>query len=390
MTESRLVTLIVQKVSGELSPDEAVELDIWAGLEPNNKAFLDRVTNEEWLSQEMKLWENISIPAGYKKQALLTPIRKKVGIRRFVGWSAAAAVLVATIAIGVRQNHISKPGVPVSNTAVNARPVLPGRNTATITLSNGQEVLLDSAGNGNLAIQGNARLVKRDDKLISYAPVDGKTKTDGVVYNKLTTPRSGQYQLILPDGSKVWLNNVSSLRYPTSFVGDKRIVELTGEAYFEIAKDPSKPFLVQTKEETVEVLGTSFNIMAYEDEGNIRTTLLNGAVRVKAGNASVLLKPDEQAKFNSTEGMKVLKDVPSQDIVSWKNGFFYFGRASLKEVMRQLARWYDVDVEYQGAVPDQEFGGSIDRDLPFTEVLNFLDKNQVHYKFEGRKIIVLP
>lgn len=196
--------------------------------------------------------------------------------------------------------------------------------------------------------------------------------------------------MILPDGSHVWLNNVSSLRYPTAFRGPNRRVELTGEGYFEIAKVEGKPFIVSVNGEEVEVLGTSFNIKAYADEGNTQTTLLTGSVRVKAEHSIVELRPDEQAQWSGAGKLIIAKDVPSQDIISWKNGFFYFGRASFKEVMRQLARWYDVDVKYEGAAPDLEFGGKIDRSLPLNDLLHFLDKNQVHLRLEGRTLVVLP
>lgn len=388
MTENRLASLIIRRISGELTELEAEELNVWVALAPANKDFLDRVTDEEQLGKELSLWKNIDPAEGYVKWESSMRTLRRARIRKIIGWSAAASVLVAVTAIGLSRKFESA-SIPAPKIVVVSQPVLPGRNTAMLTLSNGQQILLDSASNGDLAIQGNARLVKTDNKSISYA-LSGKEKAEGTIYNTLSTPRSGQYQLTLPDGTHVWLNNVSTLRYPTSFQGKERTVELSGEAYFEIAKDATKPFFVKVKDETVQVLGTSFNIMAYEEEGGIQTTLLTGAVRVNAGSTSVQLKPDEQARFNSAEGLKVLKGVPSQDIVSWKNGFFYFGRASLREVMRQLARWYDVDVVYEGNVPDVEFGGKIDRSLPLKELLNFLDKNQVHFHLEGRKIIVLP
>jgi ferric-dicitrate binding protein FerR (iron transport regulator) len=267
--------------------------------------------------------------------------------------------------------------------------VLPGRNTAVLTLGNGQKILLDSAGAGELAVEGNTMLRKLDSGSLSYSVGAGKKEED-VVYNMLTTPRSGQYQLILPDGSHVWLNNVSSIRYPTSFRGSNRTVELIGEGYFEIASHPAQPFIVKVNGQEVEVLGTSFNIMAYPDEPAVQTTLLTGEVKVEAGSTSVQLHPDEQAQWSGAGHIKVLTHVPSQEIVSWKNGFFYFGRASLKEVMRQLARWYDVEVRYEGAVPDIEFGGKIDRSLSLDDLLKFLNKNQVHFRLEGRVLIVLP
>ena len=388
MTENRLVALIGRKLSGELTEEEASALELWAADEPANRAFLDRVTDEEWLENEIDLWKNIDPAGGHAKWVAYIQTRRRGRVRRIIGWSVAASLLIA-VAIGGLSKRFVKVDSPVPVVAKTAQPVLPGRNTATLTLSNGQQILLDSTGSGDIAMQGGVRLVKTDDKSISYT-ASNKEAREGVVYNTLSTPRSGQYQLVLPDGTHVWLNNVSTLRYPTSFQGKDRTVELTGEAYFEIARDATKPFFVKVKSETVEVLGTSFNIMAYEEEGGIQTTLLSGVVRVNAGEASVKLKPDEQARFTGAEGLKVIKGVPSQDIVSWKNGVFYFGRASLVEVMRQLARWYDVDVVYQGKVPDIEFGGKIDRSLPLNELLNFLDKNQVHFHLEGRKIIVLP
>jgi ferric-dicitrate binding protein FerR (iron transport regulator) len=271
-----------------------------------------------------------------------------------------------------------------------SRPVMPGRNRATLTLANGQQILLDSVEKGVLAMQGPSKVVKGDNGKLFYQASGSQVAE--ATYNVLTTPRSGQYQLTLPDGSKVWLNNVSSLRYPTSFQGKERTVELSsGEAYFEVAQDASRPFVVEVRDETVKVLGTNFNVMAYPEEGGTQTTLLSGAVQVQTRNATIRLKPDEQAQVNAGGEIKVLKDVASQDIVSWKDGFFYFGRAaSFEAVMRQLARWYDVEVVYDGKAPDIEFGGKIDRSLPLDDLLKFLDKNQIHFRLEGRKLIVLP
>src|SRR6185437_7136137 len=241
---------------------------------------------------------------------------------------------------------------------------------------------------GELGVQGDSKVMKADSTSLAYQPSGNNSVP--VEYNVLTTPRAGQFQLTLPDGSRVWLNNISSLRYPTSFRGKDRRVALTGEAYFEIAGDAGKPFIVQVKEASIEVLGTSFNVMAYPDESGSQTTLLTGAVRVKAGTGVVNLLPDEQAQISGNGELKLVKDVASEDIVSWKDGFFYFGRASFAAVMRQLARWYDVDVVYEGNIPNMEFGGKVDRTLPLNDLLKFLDKNQIHFRLEGRKLIVLP
>jgi ferric-dicitrate binding protein FerR (iron transport regulator) len=265
MTKARLLLLITRHLNGEIDPEEAVELDEWAEKSADNRRLLDRVSNEEELEKEITLWKNIDPVTGYAQWGAYMKARRLSRVRRIVGWSAAAAAIIAVIVIGVNRRVVEQR--PVNQALAFVPPtVLPGRNTATLTLANGQTMLLDSAGTGNLAIQGNAKLVKLDSGSLAYS-VTGADKAAPVAYNTLTTPKSGQYQLILPDGSHVWLNNVSSLRYPTSFSGPNRRVELTGEGYFEIARVPGKPFIVSVNGEEVEVLGTSFNIMAYADEG---------------------------------------------------------------------------------------------------------------------------
>jgi transmembrane sensor len=388
MTEDRLVSLITRQQSGELTPEEVLELEAWANKRVEYRAFLDQFSGETLLEKEISLWNGIDPAEGFARWRAFMQARRRARIRRITGWSVAASFLLAVLLYGLIDKLHSVPVQPAAGVAV-SHPVMPGRNTATLTLANGQQILLDSAEKGVLAIQGASRVVKADSGYLSYQ-AEGKAVTD-VTYNVLTTPRSGQYQLTLPDGSRVWLNNVSSLRYPTSFQGKERIVELaSGEAYFEIARDVLKPFAVRVHDETVTVLGTSFNVMAYPEDGGTQTTLLSGAVQVKTGKATVKLKPDEQAQVGVDGGLKVLKDVASQDIVSWKDGFFYFGRASFEAVMQQLARWYDVEVVYEGKAPDIEFGGKIDRSLPLNDLLKFLDKNQIHFRLQGRKLIVLP
>ncbi len=388
MTNDRLLLLIIKRLKGEMDPEEALELEHWADQQAENRRFLEGIANEQELEKEIAKWKMIDPAEGHAIWILSMQAGRRSQIRRIIGWSAAASIIITLGVIGRIRKDLQAP-LPSSKVVVAPSPVLPGRNTAVLTLGNGQKILLDSAGTGELAVQGNTMLRKLDSGSLSYS-VRGAKKEEDVVYNRLTTPRSGQYQLILPDGSHVWLNNISSIRYPTSFRGKNRTVELTGEAYFEIASQPAQPFIVKVNGQEVEVLGTSFNIMAYPDEGAIQTTLLTGAVKVKAANAAVQLRPDEQAQWSGTGHIKVLTDVPSQEIVSWKNGFFYFGRASLKEVMRQLARWYDVEVRYEGAVPDIEFGGKIDRSLSLDDLLKFLNKNEVHFRLEGRVLIVLP
>jgi ferric-dicitrate binding protein FerR (iron transport regulator) len=388
MKEDHLVSMIVMHWSGELDAAGVYELEEWASQDPANRRLLDQVSDEVELRQEISRWKQIDPAKGYTKWLAEWKDLKRGRIVRIVGWTVAASLLGIVIIRGLLM-QAQGPVMPADATSKEKQvTILPGRYTATLTLADGRQILLDSAENGQLTMQGNTRLLKEGSHILSYEQRGADIVTER--YNILTTPRSGQYQLTLPDGSLVWLNNVSSLRYPTSFQAKERVVELTGEAYFEVAKDLNKPFIVKTKDGSIEVLGTNFNIMAYTEEGGTQTTLLNGRVRVNTGRAMAELAPDEQAKVEQNGELIVLKGVPSADIVSWKSGFFYFGRTAFASMMRQLARWYDVDIIYQGKAPDVEFSGKIDRSLPLNEVLEFLDKNQIHFRIEGRKLIVLP
>lgn len=383
MTEDRLVLLIARRMTGDLASEEERELEMWMQKEPKNRELLDHLMDDEALEDELDQWRSFDPVVGHTKW-----IRKQSRLRErvlLIGACALAAVIVLFITAGALIRNVHQPATRVTRKAPD---VLPGRNTATLILSDGQRILLDSAGRGELATQGDTHLVILNDGHISYV-ADGKGGRVSAAYNLLETPRAGQYQLTLSDGSHVWLNNVSSLRYPTCFRGNDRTVELTGEAFFEIEPDPARPFVVKVKDEVVEVLGTTFDIMAYPEEGGTQTTLVTGAVRIRAGASTVQLAADQQCKVGAGGKLEVVNDVPSEDIVAWKKGFFYFGHASFEAVMRQLARWYDVDVVYEGKVPDINFGGKIDRGLPLEDVLKFLDKNQIHFRLDGRKLIVL-
>lgn len=266
--------------------------------------------------------------------------------------------------------------------------VLPGGNKATLTLGNGKRIILDSAAIGTLARQGNTKIMKLANGLLAY---DGKNeKPAEVVYNLLTTPMGGQYELMLPDGSKVWLNTASSIKYPTTFAGNARSVEITGEAYFEIVHNASKPFTVGVGGTTVQVLGTHFNINSYADEATIKTTLLEGSVRVIKGDGVVVLVPGQQSTVDKSGKIGLINGADEEDAVSWKDGYFHFKSADLATVLRGLSRWYDVEIVYEGKKPDQYFSGDIEKNLNLSEVLNILEKSQVHFKIQGKKLIVMP
>jgi transmembrane sensor len=266
--------------------------------------------------------------------------------------------------------------------------VLPGGNHATLTLVNGTRIVLDSVGRGNIGTQGSARVVKVSLGALSYQATDGPAAA--VSYNTISTPSGGQYQVSLADGTKVWLNALSSLKFPTSFNSADRTVELTGEAYFEVAADKSKPFHVKANGMEVLVLGTHFNVNAYADEGAFKTTLLAGSVKLIKGNAVMMLAPGDQGLSEGADGLSLVRDADISEAVAWKNGYFSFDDASVQTVMRQLARWYGIRVEYQGTPTRALFWGKMGRDLTLTQVLAGLSKSKVHFQLEGTTLTVLP
>jgi transmembrane sensor len=265
--------------------------------------------------------------------------------------------------------------------------VSPGGDKATLTLADGSTLVLDGAQNGVLAQQGSAKVIKLDGKL-SYDPTTKNPKE--VVYNMISTPKGGQYQLELPDHSLVWLNATSSVRFPTSFVEKERRVEITGEAYFEIAKNGDKPFVVTINNAEVQVLGTHFNVNAYVDEDDVKTTLLEGAVKFVNGSNTSILKPGQQSQLTKNGAVKIVSDVDVDKVVAWKNGLFDFDNAGIETIMRQLSRWYNVDIEYNGK-PDDLFIAEMRRNIKLSDALKALElTGKVRFEIEGKKIIVMP
>ncbi len=266
--------------------------------------------------------------------------------------------------------------------------VAPGGNKAILTLADGSTIILDDAKNGQVAQQGGTRIAKLTGGQLVYNALDNKPAE--VVFNLLTTPRGGQFKLTLPDGSEVWLNAASSIKYPTAFTGNDRKVEITGEVYFEIVHNATKPFKVSVNGMMVKVLGTHFNINAYNDEASVKTTLLEGSVSLTKGDAIATLNPGQQAQVRDGSNIKVINNVDVAQIVAWKNGYFSFNRAGLQTVMRQIARWYNVEISYEGKVPERQFGGKIDRNSNISEVLKILEESKVHFRIDEKKIIVSP
>ncbi|WP_291911537.1 FecR family protein [Chitinophaga sp. CB10] len=298
---------------------------------------------------------------------------------------AAAASIALLLSAGIYfwKNHPTTPKAPI--TAQKNLPV-PGSSKAILTLADGTQVPLDSSG-ATVARQGNASL-QLSGGVLAY---NGNGTTGPLQYNMLQVPRGGQFRIVLADGSRVWLNAASSLRYPASFTGSDRTVELTGEAYFEIAPAPNQPFFVKVQHTTIQVLGTSFNVNAYTEEPSIRTTLVEGAIALKTPKATTRIQPGQQASTTADGSTQVMAAPDVEEIVAWKNGYFLFNHEKIPGVMRQIARWYDVEVEYAGKVPaDREFGGKINRNSSIEEVIRILELSKIHVKLSHHKIIVQP
>jgi transmembrane sensor len=326
-------------------------------------------------------------------------------------WASAAVIIFFVFGAYLYYTTISnkKEDLTVIKTFP-ATDIAPGGNKAVLTLADGSAIILDSAALGQLALQGNAKIIKLANGQIAYQSLGNNTKSEAVSYNTMTTPKGGQYQLTLPDGSKVWLNAASSITYPTAFVGKERNVSVNGEAYFEIAQDSKKPFFVKANNTKIAVLGTQFNINSYGDEANIKTTLLEGSVKVISddANKNVILKPGQQAIVGLSKeagtgniqsqslqnqlqsgAIAVIENVNVDQIISWKKGLFNFTNADLTTVMRQLARWYDIQVKYEGTVPSFTFQGELDRGLQLSEVLKILSDAEVKFKISGRTLVIL-
>lgn len=329
--------------------------------------------------------------------------------RRTSTWWVAAGTMLLMAAGGyfIFSNKGSVPQtVQTPDPKPEIKPVTPGGNKALLTLADGSVIVLDSAANGAISQQGKTIVLKKQDGQLVYK--SGNGNQDAIAWNTISTPRGGQYQVVLPDGTKVWLNAVSSLRFPAGFTGNERVVQLTGEAYFEVASQslpPTSggggkkkiPFKVIIPPQPggiggagVEVLGTQFNIKAYADEASINTTLVEGAVTMISPKRRAFMKPGQQARVAQDGRMIVDEHADVEEAVAWKNGRFQFTDAGVETVMREIARWYDVTIEYAGKIPAEKFEGEIPRNSNIAEVIKILELSNVHCKIEGRKITVLP
>ncbi|WEA01917.1 FecR family protein [Mucilaginibacter sp. SJ] len=381
MTREQAQELLNKYQLGNCTPEEQQLLDHWYLTEAAKQPVADEPSDP--LADEKLIWDRIA-----------KEIPEATQMRRFKKWYsiAAAAAILIFISFGAwffTKSHQTAKQLAQQSPIQN--DVLPGGNKAVLTLANGRQIILTGARNGALAVQGTVAINKTADGRIVYnsSKSSASDNAEKPVYNTMTTPRGGQYWVVLPDGSKALLNAASSLTYPTNFSGTERKVELTGEAYFEVAHNPDKPFRVYSKSQVVEVLGTHFNINTYDDEPDIRTTLLEGKVKVTSvvKNQVRVLKPGQQAVLN-TYSFNV-NDVDVEDATAWKNGTFTFENNDIQQIMRMVSRWYDVDVVYKGTLPADKFTGFVSRFSNVSEVLRMLQlTHKVKFKIDGKQITV--
>ena len=318
------------------------------------------------------------------------PVHRVHFIRR--SWLKYAAAILIIFGVGAYLwiNTRNSSDVATTNTGKRFQTdVAPGGDKAVLTLADGSKIVLDSAANGSVATQGNAAIVKLANGQIAYTLKDAPKGE--VMINTMSTPYGGQYQLTLPDGSRVWLNAASSITYPVAFVQNTRSVKVTGEVYFEVAKNKEKPFIVDIDgRSSVQVLGTSFNVNSYEDEASIKTTLIEGSVKVMLGTTDAILKPGQQAQINNTAtGIVVISNPDIEQALAWKNGVFNFNGSDLRGVMRQLQRWYDIKVQYNGSIDNGAFRGRIDRKVNLSDVLDILEEaGGVKFRLDGKTLVV--
>lgn len=390
-----ILALIEKYQNGTASPEEKLQLDEWYHSFDGEEAAItvaDSETDPASLLGEKIRARVLATIQQSDERSVVKPKPK---------WQipAAAAIILVVLSLGVY--FVSVPKIHQKQTALIVQPkpandVLPGGNKAMLTLADGSSIVLDSVSTGVISLQGGSRVQKLKNGLVAYTfqgnPVAQHT---AVVYNTISTPRGGQYQITLADGTMVWLNAASSIRFPVVFSGSERMVEITGEAYFEVAKNKDMPFKVKAASAEIEVLGTHFNVNAYAEESAVKTTLLEGRVKISTpanGNthSPVFLSPGQQASMNKSGMIHVLDNADTEEALAWRNGRFFFKSADINTIMRQIARWYDIDVVFTKNI-DMHFTGQLTRNVKASQVFEKLAlTDEVHFKIEGKKVFVSP
>lgn len=390
MNKDRLQLLLNKQHDGTLTPAERQELSEWESALDHEEGLMDLYNETEQLQMRERVWNGINKRSSEPAKVIVMPaLNRTPWFRRFgfVRYAAGLILVAGAIVFMARVNSSPEKQIITRQSPAPVHDVAaPASNHATITLAGGQRISLGNAASGMLARQGEVSIRMTEDGRIVYSGKNGGE----VQYNTLSVPRGSTIaSIVLSDGSKVYLNAASSLTYPVAFTGSERRVQITGEAYFEVAKDRSKKFVVTSGDVTTEVLGTHFNINTYPDEEAAKITLLEGSVKVTGGVSNAVIRPGEQAAIAKGK-MEVNEAVDIDQVMSWKNGVFNFNNASCEMVMRQLSRWYDIDIVYPEGVPAIQFGGEIQKTLSLAEMLDALGAVEVKFEINNKKLIVLP
>lgn len=378
MNRDQARKLIERYNKGLANAEEKAWIENWYLDESRKQEFRDEGSNFLYLKDE--IWSNTLERSG---------LAIKPTSKRLTMWPRIAAAAVIFIALGTALYFYTGGGRQQPNNSTVAADVAPGGNKAILTLANGRKVVLNDIAKGEISKQSGISVSKSNEGELIYTVLDDEDESAESTINTIATPKGGQYTVILSDGTRVMLNSASSLSFPSSFKSKDRRVELNGEAYFEVTGNKLRPFRVVSGMQTVEVLGTHFNVNAYADEQTIRTTLLEGAVKVFTPKGSSLIEPGEQVVANRlTRNATVKRDVNTAKEISWINGVFSFDGDDLKSVMRQIARWYDVDIVYAGPLNDEKYFGEISRNSRLSEVFKILELNNVQFEVNGKIVKV--
>lgn len=395
MRNSKTISqLLFKYLQGNLTPEESETLNNWRLESAEHQLFFEKLSKEAVRAKALASSDEDRTALEqsiFNKIVERVPELQRTAVPMRTRWwkyvaAAAAIILVINVALLMKQDT-QQERVALHKKMDKQDVPAPQDTYASITLADGEKVSLNSTESGTLASQGKIQVVKSEDGLIVYKTSRGKAGGE-MQFNTLTNPKGSKViGLVLEDGTKVWLNAESSLTYPVAFVGQERKVAITGEAYFEVTKNKAMPFKISRGEMQIEVLGTSFNVNAYANEPEMKVTLLEGAVKVSSGDATGVLRPGQQAKIKDRD-INVYANVNLDQVMAWKNGYFSFEKAHVTLVMREIARWYNVEVAYEGQIPDENFGGELRRNSSLASVLKVLEKSGVKFRIEGNKVTV--
>jgi len=391
--EFLIAKLIARQLQGELNSEEQQALDQWINASEKKKITHQRYTSEEEIKLKIQRYNQVNSVAIYKlirdKIVFVKQNEKESVIKRL--WPVLAAVAASVVLIfGIGLYYQNTTLVALTD-LVAETDIAAGKKVATLILGNGRRIELSDAQPGLLAMEAGIRITKANNGnlvygLLPHTNAEPEQRDHGLTYNTIQIPRGGEYQLVLADGTHIWLNSATTLRYPTNAANNHdRSVELNGEAYFKVNHDPIRPFRVKTTNQVAEDLGTEFNISAYGDELNTVTTLMEGSLSIN----NKVLKPGQQAVLKKT-GSLTFQNADTQEVLAWKNGDFVFRNDDFRKVMRKISRWYDVDIIYDASAPESiPLGGMISRTKTLSALLNLMEQTgAVHFSRKGRTIIV--